>query len=92
MAKPGADEIHQAVELASSLKNEDSGQGGLARCFLYLHDRNLHLEQVYEHVEQYLLSGMAEHEHAQLLNTLERAREAEHRRAHEDQDKSLGLG
>ena len=91
MAKPDADEVHQAVELARALIRDDSDQGGLARCFLYFHDRNLNLEEVYEHVEQYLRSGMAEHEHAQLLTTLERIRDADHQREHEDQDESLGL-
>ena len=91
MAKPNADEIHRLVELARGLARDDTDEGRLARCFLYFHDRNLSLEEVYESVEHYLRSGMAEHEHARLLETLERAREAEHRREHEDEDESMGL-
>ena len=91
MAKPNADEINKALELARGLAGEEADQGLLARCFLYFHDRNLHLEQVYEQVEHYLLSGMAEHEHARLLDSLEHAREADHRWRHADRDETLGL-
>jgi hypothetical protein len=91
MAKPNADEIHQALELAREQAGDKTDEGRLARCFLYYHDRNLNLEEVYENTEHYLRSGMAEHEHARLLEALERAREAEHRQEHEDQDESMGL-
>jgi hypothetical protein len=91
MAKPDADEIHEALELAGELAGEEEDQGILARCFLYCHHRNLHLEEVYEGVEHYLNSGMAEFEHAQLLETLEHAREADLRWEREDHDGILGL-
>jgi hypothetical protein len=91
MAKPNADDIHQAVEAARARVGGDTDEAALARCFLYLHDRNRQLESVYEQIEKYLNSGMAEHEHSQLLVTLEHAREADHRWAHEDQDEILGL-
>jgi hypothetical protein len=91
MAKPNADDIHQAMLAARELSDDESAQGKLARCFLYLHDRNLQLEDVYEHVENYLNSGMAEQEHARLLITLEHAREADHDREHADRGESLGL-
>ncbi len=48
MAKPHADDIHQAMSAARELSDDDSAQGKLARCFLYLHDRNLQLEDVYD--------------------------------------------
>ena len=91
MAKPNADDIHQAISAARELSDDETAQGRLARCFLYLHDRNLQLEDVYEHVENYLNSGMAEHEHARLLASLEHAREADQDREHADRDESLGL-
>ncbi len=91
MAKPHASDIHQAVETARELTADESGVGVLARCFLYLHDRNLHLEEVYEHVENYLHSGMAEQEHARMVTALDQAREADHRQGHEDSDEPLGL-
>ncbi|HSG11305.1 MAG TPA: hypothetical protein VLB10_06110 [Gammaproteobacteria bacterium] len=91
MAKPNADDIHQAISAARELSDDETAQGRLARCFLYLHDRNLQLEDVYEHVENYLNSGMAEHEHARLLASLEHARAADQDREHADRDESLGL-
>ena len=91
MAKPNSDDIHRAVEAARARAGGEPDEASLARCFLYLHDRNLQLEKVYEQIEKYLNSGMAEHEHAQLLVTLEHAREADHRWVHEDQDEILGL-
>ena len=91
MAKPHADDIHQAMSAARELSDDDSAQGKLARCFLYLHDRNLQLEDVYEHVENYLHSGQAEHEHTRLLVSLEHAREADQDREHADRGESLGL-
>ena len=91
MAKPDASEIHRAAETAEGLSTDKSAVGTMARCFLYLHDRNLHLEEVYEHVENYLNSGMAEQEHARLVKALDEAREAQHRRGHEDADEPLGL-
>ena len=91
MAKPDASDIHQAIETARGLIRDESATGTLARCFLYFHDRNLHLEDVYEHVENYLNSGMAEQEHARLVTALDHAREAAHRQGHEDSDEPLGL-
>lgn len=92
MFKPKAEEIHQAVELAKALINRNLDRGGLARTFLYFHERNLYLEQIYEQLEQYLRSGMAERQHTRLINTLERAREADYRWTHEDRENALGLG
>ena len=91
MGKPHADDIHRAMDIAGKLAAEESDNGHLARCFLYFHERNLHLESVYEHVENYLHSGMAEREHARLLQVLEQAREAGYRQEHEDRDETLGL-
>ena len=91
MAKPPASDIHQAVETARELSIDESAVGMLARCFLYFHERNLHLEEVYELVENYLRSGMAEQEHARLVTALDQAREAEHRQGHKDSDEPLGL-
>ena len=91
MAKPDASDIHQAVETATELTTDESGMGRLARCFLYLHDRNQHLEEVYVQVENYLNSGMAEQEHARLVSALDHAREAQHRQGREDSDEPLGL-
>ncbi len=91
MTKPDKEEIRNVVELAGDLASDNTEVGRLARCFLYFHGRNLDLEAVYEDIEHYLRSGMAEQEHARLLETLQHARAAEHRREHEDQDESLGL-
>ena len=91
MAKPDASDFHQAFETAKELTADASGVGMLARCFLYLHDRNVHLEEVYEQIENYLNSGMAEREHARLVMALDHARDAQHRQGHEDSDEPLGL-
>ena len=91
MAKPDASDIHRAAETARELTTDESGAGTLAGCFLYLHDRNQHLEDVYEQVENYLNSGMAEQEHARLVKVLDQAREAAHRQGGEDADEPLGL-
>ena len=91
MSRPNADEIHRALEAARGLAGDDTDEGLLASCFLYFHDRNLDLESVYEHVENYMHSGMAEREHTRLVMVLEHAREADHQRQHEDDDAPLGL-
>jgi hypothetical protein len=91
MAKPNAEELHRVLEVAARLASNESDEGALARCVLYLHDRNQHLEDVYEHVENYLNSGMAEQAHARLVTALDQAREAQHRQGHEDSDEPLGL-
>ena len=92
MFKPKAEEIHQAVELAKVFIDKNLDRGGLAKSFLYFHERNLYLEQVYEQLEQYLRSGMAERQHTRLITTLERARDAEYRCQHHDREGTFGLG
>jgi hypothetical protein len=91
LAKPNANDLHRALEVARQLAGDDTDEGVLARSFLYFHDRNVGLEDVYEHVENYLNSGMAEHEHTRLLASLEHARAADQNREHADRDETLGL-
>ncbi|HEB59958.1 MAG TPA: hypothetical protein ENJ01_12100 [Gammaproteobacteria bacterium] len=91
MSRPTAEEFHTALDAAREMRARGEDPYGLARCFDYLHERNLHLEQVFERVEHFLRSGMAEREHTRLMLSLEKAREAEHRWVHDDQDEPLGL-
>ncbi len=91
MSRPTAEEFQTALSAAREMRARGEDPYGLARCFDYLHHRNLHLEAVFEQVERYLHSGMAESEHTRLMRVLEQAREAEHRWVHEDPDEPLGL-
>lgn len=91
MARPSAEEMHTALTVAREMRARNEDPYGLARCFDYLHERNVHLEKVFEQVEHFLRSGMAEREHTRLMLVLDKAREAEHRWVHEDEDGSLGL-
>ncbi len=92
MAKPTDEELLAAVAAARRVLERGDDATGIARCLVWLHDRNLHLEQVYEAAERYLHSGLAEPEHARLLRALEATRDAERREAHRDAEDTFGLG
>ncbi len=91
MSKPSVGEIRAALDLAGNTPESAAGEIEMARCLLYLHERNVQLERVYEAVESWLHSGLAEREHGVLLRALEQAREAERHSTHRDSDESLGL-
>ena len=95
MLKPSVDEMRAALDSARGTPVSGSGSepaaAEMARCLVYLHERNVQLEKVYEAVEAWLHSGLAEQEHAGLLRALGQARDVEQRCTHQDPDDVLGL-
>lgn len=82
MKKPFTPEqIANAVK-AAELIREGKDELSIGHYLLYLHERNKHLETVYEHVYHYLHSGQAAREHAMLLRAIEAAERSAH--PHED--------
>lgn len=81
MRKLGSEEITKALIAAEKLRDGEDVDY-LGHYTLQLHDRSLHLEDVYKHVYHYIHSGQASHEHAQLIRAIERAERAAH--PHED--------
>lgn len=81
MAKPTPEQIETAVIAAEKLR-EGKDEESVGHYLLYLHDRNKHLEDVYQHVYHYLHSGQAAREHSMLLRAIEKAEKAAH--PHED--------
>ncbi|HQQ64398.1 MAG TPA: hypothetical protein PLF22_12630 [Pseudomonadales bacterium] len=81
MPKPTPEQIKSALVAAEKLR-EDKDEDSLGHYLLYLHDRNQHLESVYEQVTHYLHSGQAAREHSLLVRTIEEAERAAH--PHED--------
>lgn len=82
MKKPFTPEqIETAVHAAERLR-EGKDEYSIGHYLLFLHERNKHLENVYEHVYHYLHSGQAAREHSLLLRAIEAAERAAH--PHED--------
>ena len=79
--KPTPEQMDQALAAAQALR-EGEDPDSMGHAFLYLFNRNKHLEEVYEHVYHYLHSGQASREHAMLVRAIERAEKAAH--PHED--------
>lgn len=79
--KPQAEQMDQAFAAANVLR-EGEDPDSLGHAFLYLFNRNKHLEDVYEHIFHYLHSGQAPREHSMLIRAIERAEKAAH--PHED--------
>ena len=88
--KPNSDEMHQAMEMAKSMRETSNDPHYLSKSLIYLKHRTEMLEKVMVAANQYMRFGQGEHEHTQLLQALEAARRSEY---HENQpeDHEIGL-
>ena len=79
MSKPTKEELDRALVVAKMMRESGNDPDFVAKSLLSHNYRLGYLEAVYEAVEHYLHSGLAEREHTVLLRTLEKARGSEER-------------
>jgi hypothetical protein len=90
MGKPTEEELERALEEAKRMREQGEDPHFIAKALLNLNYQNEFLIKVMRAVENYLHSGMAEREHAQLIKAIEKAREVDDLGAHRERP-SLGL-
>jgi len=79
MSKPSNEELARALVIAEKMRESGDDPDFVAKSLLSHNYRLGYLEAVYNAVERYLHSGLAEREHTVLLKTLEKARKSEER-------------
>lgn len=87
---PTPEELKRAVEVAERMRARDEDPEFVARSLLHLHHRSIHLEKVFKAAERYLHSGLAEHEHSELIRAIDLARRADLEESHQE-DVPFGL-
>jgi hypothetical protein len=81
--KPTPDQLEEALNLARALRERGRDPDFLGHALLYCEHRVEVLERVRLAAERYLHSGMAEHEHSDLVRALAAARRTEPATTHE---------
>lgn len=76
MRIPTDKEMQEALEEAERIR-EQGDTSHMARALLYLHRRNGFLEKVLHVAERYIRFGQEEHEHAELVRAIDKARNQE---------------
>jgi len=77
--KPTANELEMAIVAAEAMRESGADEHHVARTLLYLYQRLQELENVRAAAENYLHSGQEERRHAELVQAIEAARQAEQR-------------
>jgi hypothetical protein len=90
MGKPTEAQLEQALARARQMRERDQDPDFLGKSLLHCHYEHGLLQAVMHATEIYLHSGMAEHEHRELLRALEKARSAMNRAAGKEPG-TLGL-
>lgn len=90
MGKPTEQELETALSEAKRLRESGQDTHFLGKALLNCNYRNSILLEVLHTAERYLRSGMAEAEHTRLVRAIDRARQAEDRSAHREQE-TIGL-
>jgi len=90
MGKPTQQELETALAEARRLRESGADSHFLGKALLNCHYQNNFLLDVLRAAEHYLRSGMAEAEHTPLLRAIDRARQADDRGAHKEQE-TIGL-
>ncbi|MCP3671143.1 MAG: hypothetical protein GY814_12065 [Gammaproteobacteria bacterium] len=86
--KPIKDEFRIALDEAERIRDADEDLNHIAKCLLYLHQRNGDLEQILAHLEKYLRFGLPVEEHSVLIRLVDGIKEGS--RAPDD-SKGFGL-
>ncbi|MCG8428971.1 MAG: hypothetical protein MI754_16570 [Chromatiales bacterium] len=73
--RPSKEQMTSALNEANRMRIADDDPQALAKCFLYLQQRNHSLEEIFKHLEYFLEFGMPAEEHAKLLRLVEGIRE-----------------
>lgn len=82
--KPSNEELKEALSEAEKNRLTGDDPCHLGKCLLFLHRRNVMLEEVAEHAERFLRFGLQEDEHAQLRRLLDHLRRETQREAGQD--------
>ena len=90
MGKPTEQELDTALTEAKRLRESGEDAHLLGKALLNCHYQNSILLEVLHAAEHYLHSGMAETEHTRLLRAIDKARQADNRSAHREQE-TIGL-
>ena len=77
MSKPTDTELKTALKRAMIMKENNQDPEFLAKCLLNHHYRLGYLQDILFAADRYLNHGMADHEHTQLLQLIEKAKRAE---------------
>lgn len=77
MGKPTEEELKTALAEAARMREHGEDPHFLAKSLLNLNYRLKHLEHVLQASERYLHSGLAEHNHAELVRAIEAYKRAE---------------
>lgn len=85
--KPTREELARALSLAHTLRDRGRDPEFLGHALLYCEYRIEVLDKVRQAAERYLHSGMAEHEHSDLVRALAAARKAELAASHEEPER-----
>ncbi|PLY13930.1 MAG: hypothetical protein C0631_12435 [Sedimenticola sp.] len=72
--KPSEKTLAAALDLSRHMRAEGEDPHSLAKCLIYLHERNRGLEKMLKHLEYFLQFGMPAEEHARLLKLVEEMR------------------
>ncbi len=90
MGKPTEQELETALSEAKRLRESGQDTHFLGKALLNCNYRNSILLEVLYAAERYLRSGMAEAEHTRLVRAIDKARQADDRSAHREQE-TIGL-
>ncbi len=89
MLVPTEKEMQEALDEAERMREQDD-PNHLAKALLYLNRRNDFLEKVNSTADRYIRFGQEEHEHAELILAIEKARsQKEHDSGIEDEKTGL---
>jgi len=72
--KPSDAELKEALSEAEKIRLAGDDPCHLSKCLLFLHRRNVMLEEIVEHAERFLHFGLQEDEHARLRRLLDHLR------------------
>lgn len=86
MTKPTSAQFQQALQVAEHMREQNTDAQHLAKSLQYLHRRVTQLEEVLQHADLYLHSGLAEQEHARLVRAIEAAKRAERKESERDSE------
>jgi len=78
--KPTENELEIAIVAAERIQESGTDEHHIAKALLYLYQRRLELEKVYEAAEHYLHTGQEEPQRAALVLAIEAIRHAEPRK------------
>jgi len=90
MGKPTEEELNTALAEAARMREQGEDPCFVAKSLLNLNYRLGHLEHVLQAAERYLHSGLAEHNHAELIKSIETFKRAD-ARGTQEQDREPWL-